>query len=369
MAGVDLFGNLERILVVKAAGIGDLILAVPALRALRHRYPDALIDLLVTPKCADLFRNCPYVDDVHVLQTQGMTNRITGGGLLPLMKTLGRLRKQRYDMVINLYHLFSDRGARRMKQLCRVIGSRCVIGRNTDGRGSFYDAWIVDSWDAPPLADRHEVDINLDVVRMLGAVDSGQGLEFWVTEADRLALKAIPGIRENAGEGALQIVLNPASDAVYKRWPVAYFAELGDLLVDRLSARVLIVGAEGECALAARLAAAMKRPVIDLCGKLNLIDLAALLQESDLMVTNDTGPMHLSAAVGTPVIALFGPTRPSRYGPYGPEGFHLSVQGRASCSPCTRFDCVPRTCMNDITPRQVLEKVEFRLTPMLEPSL
>ncbi|MDX1764300.1 MAG: glycosyltransferase family 9 protein, partial [bacterium] len=160
-----------------------------------------------------------------------------------------------------------------------------------------------------------------------------------------------------------------AAEAVYKRWPVARFAELADLLVERLAARVLIVGDERERALGARLAAAMKRPAVDLCGKLNLLELAALLQESDLMVTNDTGPMHLSAAVGTPVVALFGPTRPSRYGPYGPEGFHVSLQGRASCSPCTRFDCGERTCMNDIAPGQVLEKVASRLTPILEPAL
>ncbi|MDX1765071.1 MAG: hypothetical protein R3231_12195, partial [bacterium] len=185
MVAADLFGGVQRVLVVKAAGIGDLILAVPALRALRHRHPDALIDLLVTPKCADLFRNSPYVDQVHVIQTQGMTNRVTGGDLLPLMKTLGRLRKKRYDMLINLYHLFSDKGARRMKQLCRVIRPRIAIGRNTDGRGTFFDAWIPDSWDAPILADRHEVDLNLDVVRLLGAVDPGQGLEFWVTQADQ----------------------------------------------------------------------------------------------------------------------------------------------------------------------------------------
>lgn len=369
MTAVDIFGNLGRILVVKAAGIGDLILSVPALRALRHRYPNALIDLLVTPKCADLFQNSPYVDAIQVIPTEGMTNQITRGRLLPLMRTLGRLRRNRYDMLINLYHLFSERGARRMKQLCRVIGPRYAIGRNTDGRGGFYDAWILDSWDAPLLADRHEVDINLDVVRMLGAVDPGHGLEFWVTQADQIALEAILGSQEKAGGGALKIVLNPGADAVYKRWPVAYFAELGDLLVERFSAHLFVIGAEGQGAPAARLVAAMKRPAVDLCGKLNLLELAALLQQSDIMVTNDTGPMHLAAAVGTPVIALFGPGKPSRYGPYGPPGFHLSVQGRAPCSPCTRFDCTSRTCMNDISPRQVLEKIEVRLASMLEPSL
>jgi ADP-heptose:LPS heptosyltransferase len=366
MSGTELFGSPDRILVVKAAGIGDLILAVPALRALRTRFPGAAIDLLVTPKCADLLKYCPYINQVHVIQTRGMQNRVSMSDLLTLMKTLGALRKTRYDMLINLYHLFSDRGARRMKALCKTIRPRCTIGRNTDGRGAFYDAWIPDSWGREPFAGRHEVLLNLEVVRILGAEAPTGGLEFWVGDEERLGMEEILLEEGVAAKKSPRIVLNPGADAVYKRWPEEHFGRLADLLVQRFSAEVFIVGGPDDRSVAERVFSGMQGNAFDLVGKLTLLQLAAFLEGCDMVVSNDTGPMHLAAAVATPVVALFGPGNPRRYGPYGPEGFHRVIQGGASCSPCSRFGCRDKDCMIEITPERVLETVASRLSPQLE---
>jgi ADP-heptose:LPS heptosyltransferase len=351
----------EKILVVKAAGIGDLVLAIPALRALRARFPESEIDLLVTPKCSNVLKNCPYINAIHVIRTKGMLNRIDQRDLWSILRTLYRLRKKHYDVLINLYHLFTDRGGSRMRGLCRAVGARYAIGRNTDGRGMFYDDSIPDSWTDPAYERRHELELNLDVVRLLGAEDPGRGLEFWVQNEDRLEVRRILDqeiFLENKGP---RIALNLGGDALYKRWPDHHTAALGDLLMQRLSAQVLIVGGEKEIPAADRVISMMNKRPVNLAGKLDILELAAFLEDCDLMVTNDTGPMHLSAAVGTPVVALFGPGKPGRYAPYGPAGFHTLIQHPLDCSPCTDFGCASRECMRHILPEDVCQKVADRL--------
>lgn len=360
MMSDDLFPP-KRILVVKAAGIGDLILAVPALRALRSRFPDSAIDLLVTPKCSDLLKNCPYLDDIYVIRTHGMSNRTEVRDLLKILSTLYGLRKKKYDLLINLYHLFSDKGAFRMRALCKAVGARFTAGRNTDGRGTFYDTSIRDSWDDPSYGQRHEVELNLDVVKLLGAEDPGRGLEFWVDDRDRASVQGTLA-REGflSGEGPC-IVLNIGGDAPYKRWPEEDFARLGDLLSERISARIILVGAKGDRPVADGVIMKMKTKPSDFVGRLGIPELAALIETCDLMVTNDTGPMHLAAALGRPVVALFGPGNPGRYGPYGPDGFHVVIQHPVPCSPCTVFECMERECMRKIRPEEVFRKVADRL--------
>jgi len=359
-------GDPEKILVIKAAGIGDLLLAVPALRALRARFPEATIDLLVTPKCESLLQNCPYVDHVFVIPTEGMQNRIMISEIKPLLQLLGQLRSRQYDLLINLYHLFSNRGAFRFRLLLQAVGAKISIGRNTDGRGTFYDAWIDDSWEDPAFVSRHEVDLNLDVVRLLGAEDPGEGLEFRIGEEDRVRMEEVLRKEGKTWKSALCIVLNPGGDAVYKRWPAEYFAQLGDLLIEKTGAEVLVVGGEKDRPVVERLVSQMHGRAIDLAGKLSLPELAALFSTCDLLVTNDTGPMHLAVAVGIPVVALFGPGKPERYGPYGGKGLHRFLYHPVVCSPCTNFECRDRDCLWSIRPEEVFAKVEESLSVCME---
>lgn len=359
-------GKAERILVVKAAGIGDLLLAVPALRALRARFPEATIDLLVTPKCTSLLRNCPYVDHVFVLPVEGMHNKIIMSEIKPLLHLLRKLRNRQYDLLVNLYHLFSNRGAFRVRLLLQAVGAKISIGRNTDGRGTFYDAWIDDSWEDPAFASRHEVDLNLDVVRLLGAVDPGAGLEFRIGEEDRVRVEEVLRKEGKTWKSAPRIVLNPGGDAVYKRWPAEYFAHLGDLLVEKTGAEVLVVGGEKDRPVVERVISQMHGSAVDLAGKLSLPELAALFSTCDLCVTNDTGPMHLAVAVGLPVVALFGPGKPGRYGPYGGKGPHHLLSHPVVCSPCTNFECRDRDCLWSIRPEEVFAKVEESLSVGME---
>ncbi|NOY53564.1 MAG: glycosyltransferase family 9 protein [Deltaproteobacteria bacterium] len=351
-------GKAGRILVIKAAGIGDLILAVPALRALRARFPEAVIDLLVTPKCVPLLERCLYVDHVFEIPTEGMQNRIVLSEIKPLFHLLRQLRSRQYDLAVNLYHLFSRRGAFRFRLLLQVVGAKFSVGRNTDGRGTFYDAAIDDSWEDPAFASRHEVDLNLDVVRLVGAEDPGEGLAFPVSDKDRSRVAGVLQAGEAGKRGSLRIVLNPGGDAVYKRWPAEYFASLADRLTERTGAEILIVGSEADRPVVERIISEMDHRPVDLAGKLSLPELAALFETCDLVVTNDTGPMHLAVAVGIPVVALFGPGKPGRYGPYGGEGFHHLLYHPVVCSPCTNFDCRDRDCLWSIRPEEVLKVVE-----------
>jgi ADP-heptose:LPS heptosyltransferase len=158
-------------------------------------------------------------------------------------------------------------------------------------------------------------------------------------------------------------------DAPYKRWREASFAALGDLLVRRLAVQVLVTGGTEDRSFAARVLSAMEEQAVDLSGKLGLLELAALFETCNVMVTNDTGPMHLAAAMGLPVVALFGPGRPGRYGPYGSEGTHSVIRHPVVCSPCTEFECIDRDCLRMIEPQEVLGRVEEHLSRKVEVCL
>ena len=356
-------GGAPRILVVKAAGIGDLVLAVPALRGLRHRFPDARIDLLVTPKCSELLKYCPYVDDIHVIRTRGMFNRIRAADVPAVLVTLLRLRARRYHALVNLYHLFSDRGARRMHLLCRIVAADRWYGRDTDGRGGFYHASVPDSWEDPAVAPRHEVDWNRDVAALLGAEDPGEGLEFRISDAERAAARRLlAGLPRSAP----RVLLHVGADAIYKRWPADRFAALGREVVRRTRSVLLVAGGPDDRGAAEAVCREAGGRALNLAGRLSILELAAVLEQASVAVCHDSGPMHLAAALGRPVVALFGPGRPERYGPYGPPGLHQVVRGRAECAPCTRFHCTERRCMLGISVADVLERVLARIEVPVE---
>jgi ADP-heptose:LPS heptosyltransferase len=151
--------------------------------------------------------------------------------------------------------------------------------------------------------------------------------------------------------GEIQIVLNAPTRWQSKRWPQAKFAELGDLLASRLGARIILTGGRADLALVEEIASLMlARPVV-LAGKTNLKEFCCLMKQVDLMVTCDSGPMHIAAAMRTPTVALFGPTNPLRTGPYGIG--HRVLQQRMDCIPCFKRSCPENRCLREIPAEKV----------------
>jgi lipopolysaccharide heptosyltransferase II len=216
----------------------------------------------------------------------------------------------------------------------------------------------------PLSIETHALDRYLDLVAQLGVPTADIPFEFPISP---ISLEAARGwLERNGFNGHPVVILHPIAKWETKKWPAEKFAQLADRFVGR-GAKVIITGSSGDAQEVRRIVAGTKASsgILNLTGKTNLSELAALFSLGDLVITPDTGPMHLAAAVKVPVVALFGPTAPWRTGPYG-EG-HRVLRRNLACSPCFKKKCATRECMEQITVDEVLnaamEKLHFRGEP------
>ncbi len=304
-----------RILVLGYRHLGDCLFLTPMLRALKRRFPRAHLAVTAAGAGADALEHVPHVDRVW---------RYAGRGTQPKLALVPDLRRERFDCGILAQHSFPN------ALLLRLLGCRARAGLAARGCGPLLTHAIRVPRDAPP---RHEVDRYLAIAATLGATADGGGLEFRCTDAERaeaaatLARLGLAGRGSSAGAGRPALVaLFPGSspDWAFKRWAADRFAAIGRWLVVDRGARVIVVGGCDDTAAMREVSSALAAPhaVDDAPGSLGRF--AALVAECDVLVTNDSGPMHLATAVGTRVVDLAGPSDPRRTGPYGPG--HVVVQ-------------------------------------------
>lgn len=345
--------NLHRILVIKLADIGDLLTATPALRALRESYPDARLDLLTTPQAAAVVPSA-LVDEVLAIQRHLVGNP---GQVAGLLRLLLRLRHGRYDAALIFHHLTLAVGAAKYRLLAAASGARLRAGLD-NGRGSWLTHAVVDEG----FGARHEVVYWLQVASLLGAVTRDRRLAAHYTAADQeWARQVLAGQR-----AGLRVAIHPGSGgySLARRWEAEKWAAVADRLSERYGAHIILVGTAADGVAAVK--AAMKAPALDLSGRTTLPRLAALLARCHLFLGADSGVMHLAAAVGVPVVALFGPSNHRAWRPWRPDGQVAVVRLGLSCSPCSyvghsvgwREGCWHRFCMADLTPDQVMAAVE-----------
>ena len=294
---------MKNILVIKLRYIGDVLLATPVLRALRRRFPEARLTVAVNRGTEDMVKWNPDVTEVVVVER---------GGWAAQMRFLHEMRQRAFDCVIDLTD--GDRAA----VLTWATGAPLRIGLNEEHRwrGLLYTAVAKRS-----PASRHRVEQDLDTLRALGIEP----------EVDRPVLHTSPqddqqasrlleeiGAGTNGGFPPCPLVaFQPGARYWFKAWPPERFAELADRLAGGWGCRVLIGGDARERELAEMIRdRARSRPAV-IAGRTSLLQYAAILKRCALFVGNDNGPMHMAAAVGTPVVALFGPSDPSEWGPRG----------------------------------------------------
>ena len=340
-----------RILVCHTgAWIGDMVLLTPALRALKERYPDAHITFLLRSHVVDLMKTNPYVDSCLV-------DKKEGGFFSSFIGLAQIIRDGNFDIAVVL-HPTSYRNA--LLPFFARIPSR--IGSNYKGRGFFLSA------SCPAYTDIHEVQRYLSVMSLLddSYVLDGDGLalreheaalEFWHTESDRTSVKKLLQSCGVSGKDRL-IAVNIGSTWQTKRWDIERFGIVIRKLVAAVSdTKIVITGSVAEQGMVDQLSHIDS--TINLVGKTNILELGALLELCALCLTCDSGPMHIAAAVGTPCVALFGPTSPIRHQPFG-EG-HTIIEKPVSCRPCYKRTCmqkdVPYLCMKEIETSHVLDVV------------
>lgn len=304
---------MKRILILSAAGLGDFVLGTPALRAIRQRFPGAGIWILTIPEVRPLAERCPYVDEVRTLnlrQSRSAAAWVLGPGRQELRGLIRELRAARFDLAVNLYGVATWAGSLRMSAFLRAVGAARNVGRSSGGRAL--------GLDLASGQEGHEIEAQLGVARLLGATAGSEFPELWVTDEDRRACASL--LMRHGLSGAERIAcLQAGSAQPEKRWPVERFAEVGRRLAGA-GARVVLIGSEAEAPLCGSVAQAVGG-AIPVAGETSLPVLAALLERATLLVTNDSGPMHMAAALGVPLVVPFGPETPERFGP----------RGRAAC--------------------------------------
>jgi heptosyltransferase-2 len=341
-AGEQPYRAPRAILVILVAGIGDWVMATPGIRNLSQRYPEAAIHLLTSTEAAVIARHNPRLERVWAFPIREL--RTQKDALGPVLKLIRDLRKTRFDMAINFYPVCTRSGAVKMALLLRLLRARMKLSQGPWPLCAVLTRRIDDR----VYAGKHMTDGMNAVAGLLGARDDGGGLELVYAPA----VKFDEMIRPADGRSPV-VALHPGADSPSRRWGPERFARVADALVERCGARVVVLGGPSDKALAESVVSAMHRRALNLCGQVRLDELPYVLSRCDLLLANDSGPMHLAAAVRTPVVAVFGPGDPSVFGPYGPPARFRVIQKSLNCMPCRNPGCRTPACLDAITPAEV----------------
>jgi len=345
-------GNPRSILIVKLSAIGDVIQTLPMVKALKNRYPEARIDWLVEEDACDILLGHPDLDRVIISRRKSWLRGFWRWGksretLREIGRFLREVRRRKYDMVIDNHGILKSGLLVVLVRGRRKIGFRPSAGIAEEGNYLFTNERY-----RPLSIERHALDRYLDLVSQMGVPVEGATLEFPVP--DELREKAENLLRQNGFFNRPLVVIHPMAKWETKQWPLDNFAGLISALVEK-NASVVVTGSPQDVEPVSEILnrAGQDRKVLNLAGVTSLKELAGIFSLADLVVTPDTGPMHLAAAVKTPLIALFGPTAPWRTGPYG--NHHRVIRKALSCSPCFRKKCNTLECMTSISVEEVLK--------------
>jgi len=326
--------QLDKILVVEVAGVGDAVMSVPALRALRESYPQAQISILVSARALGLLENCPYINKVYPFDIE---NFRLSGKVFDLARTfkyiriLLELRAQKFDAAINLYRVSSDTGNLRMRALFGLIRPALSAGRKNGRRGAFYRRVVEEE------TGRHEVETKLAVAGLIEAVSTDKSLKLWITPQDQSQADAILG-RCGITDKDLIVGMTPFSYSPNNSLPASLVTGSADRLAKALGAKVILLGGRDS------IIKAQLDPRV-FCG---------LIKRLRLLITADSGPAHIGAALDVPEVVVFSGQDPKMYGPYQHKRASV-LTGDVPCRPCYSLKiCPKRVCLEQITPEDIL---------------
>ncbi len=336
--------------------MGDLVQATPLISGLRKKYPEAKITLMVSSDFAVLVPSIPDIDDSIVLDIRqftdkGLWKKMTWVVLYRYLETfLEGVKNRRFDLVVNLSHSKLSALMILFLGIKKVLGFMC----NATGDRMTRHPWM-QYFGIEPF-NRVYNPFNLVEIFTRGADVELRNQRIRINVAKESQASIVHQLqRENIGEEELLIGIQAGSSLENRRWPARYFAELADLLVERLNARIVLFGVAGEAPLAREIKnlAVRKEHITDLTGKTDINQLIGWVGKCAYLVTNDTGTMHIAAALGTRIVGLFfAHAHPVETGPYSPG--HVLFQARISCAPCSYgVQCNNIVCIHKVQPRHL----------------
>ena len=325
----------RNILVIKLRYLGDVLLATPALRALKAAYPKARLTALVNRGTDEILVSNPDVDDIIPLER---------GTIVEQWRFAMAVRRRRFDIVVDLTD--GDRAA----FLTRISGASVRIGFNAEQRWTGRCYTTVVHGDAAA----HRIERDLAALRPLNLSVTDTIPRLWLTREDESRAEEFIAKLPVRSDQQI-VVIQPGARYWFKAWPSERFAELADRLTERFGCQVAVGGSYQEVELTKLVMKQAKSPLITIAGLSPIRTLAALLKRAVLFVGNDSGAMHIATAVGTPVVALFGPSNPAEWGPRGgpAEVIYKGLDCRVCFHPtCQRGE---QNCMKLITVDEVMK--------------
>ena len=337
------FSNIQRLLIVKTSSIGDVIHALPIVQALKEARPGMELGWVVRRRCADVLAESPFIDHLYVM---------------PDKPSLSELLALRRDLRVGRYQVALDMQGLLLSGLVTWLsGAPVRVGwdRNREGNAGFLTHPVVPGKEQR----RHEIDLLYGFAEVLGVRAAHPDFTpqpYLAAEGAEKAAEWLSGLPRP------RIALNVGASRAYKRWPVERWAEVAQGLA--AAGRSLVFVGDGQDAQAvAQITPSLPGGFVDLAGKTTLRGLASVLAACDLLVTGDTGPMHVAVAVGTPVVALFGATDPRRHGPYGARNVILHDPAPGATVPGRRpTEEAGAASLARITPEDVLAAVLGKLS-------
>ena len=343
-------GAARNILVIKLAMLGDTILLVPALRALRNKYPGSRITMMCSHVNETIVSDWDFVDDRVVFNF---------GEILvkpwKFISTVIKLRRRCYDATIDF-----ETWPRIIPVIAFLTGARIRAGFRVPGQMRHY----LFTHPVTHVKGRHELLCFSDLVGALGAEVRDTSLELRIENGDREKVGRMLNL-EGIGEEEDYVIVHPGAGVhgYYRQWFEDRYAEVADHIIGKHGKKVVLTGTRADGRIVAKVAGCMKNSPVNMAMRTSLKELFALVERAKFVVCANTGILHIATAAGTPVIAIHGPTDPGKWGPWG-EG-NVVVREDMDCSPCSylgfEYGCSRRTCLERVTVKEVIKHVDAKL--------
>ncbi|MCM8778506.1 MAG: lipopolysaccharide heptosyltransferase II [Candidatus Omnitrophica bacterium] len=335
--------DFKRILVIRTDRIGDVVLSTPVIKNLRDHFPQSFIVMMVRPYTKEIVEDNPYLDEVIIYDKDKKDK-----SLFATLRFILRLRKYKFDLAIILHP------TNRVHLISFLAGIRKRIGY--DKKMGFFNT---DRFkERKYLGEKHELEYNLDFLRYLGIEPEDKRLFVPVNKEAEERVNSF--LKENGLDNCNFIVIHPGASCPSKIWPAKNFAFVCDMLIKDYGFKILLITDKKNSHLGKEVRQFMKYSAVLATGKFSLKELAVVLKRAKLFISNDSGPVHIAVAVGTPVISIFGRKQPGlspkRWGPLGEKDIVLHKD--VGCSECLAHNCkIGFECLKAITPKEVLEAV------------
>lgn len=311
----SVLNDRARLLVVVPNWFGETLFATPFLRALRQPQPDAFIATLGWPQCRQMLMHNPHVNEIIDYDERGAHR-----GWLAKWRLVQTLRARRFDAAFILRKSLS----RSLLLAAARIPTRVGFANPKSG-------WLLTHRVTPSVMAQHKASTYLPLLEAVGLTVCTGPYEYFVSAEERHAAREQLSAHQLVN-GRPFVVLHPGANWPHKRWAAERFAVLGDRLTETQHVHILITGGPDDAGLAAAIASRMRTSPVVLAGQTNLRQLGACLEQALLVISNDTGILHMAAALGRPIVALYGPTSPAFTGPLG-DPHHMVVIHHADCCP------------------------------------